>query len=51
MINELRDRLAECHEQSQAVWNFVVWCSQQDYRGPMPEHVQRACELLTERAS
>lgn len=32
-----------------AAWDFVVWCSQQDYRGPMPEHVRRACDLLAQR--
>lgn len=32
----------------QAAWNFVVWCSQQDYRGPMPEHVLQARSLLAQ---
>lgn len=38
--------LASVLAEYRAALDFVVWCSQEDYRGPMPEHVRRARDLL-----
>lgn len=43
-----RRRADRAEEALKPFADFAVWCSQQDYRGPMPEFVRRACDLLVD---